>query len=558
MEFLKNVKLKAGVAFREWKENAQARKAAKPQDPPNVTVSAELVRGVKFASWVAYFALMYFLWERVLDVSQAQHSTLEVTHFGIWSNLNLAIFFPLIVGYVFVVIGVPYVAKISIPTLVSLNWTEHFWPKLVSLFITLLVSTVLITGTATVGSNAIIESERGAAVAVAELQQSRTVLESQLERRRGELRDMMNNSNAYLAQAASVGAEEWQRSYIAQTPANDPQRDRIVRAIGAARSADAVRADIRQLETQLDGMQTTAAVSSEVVTERTQTLNGVMDFLNTFWVLMLAVVMDLTCLFMPWIAMRLEQKRNAQMGMADGIALHPYMLEKPRAGEKPVVRPEEFAGRRAQDVVDAMIAGGADPRWAADMARSAARATEPDELAFDEDGAPLTRVEYWKRQDGKPLVKKQKNRVIVPPGPIPPDETGFQDTARSGVTLGGVMELPPEPESLGVDAAPSAEIVQEQPNANAEAENETGGDHHEHQQVEPSDDEAALALQELELTNEEPASLDAIDSITATNTVAEDIASDAEQAEPDQDSEHQETSDREEPETNPARMIAAE
>lgn len=558
MEFLKNVKLKAGVAFREWKENAQARKAAKPQDPPNVTVSAELVRGVKFASWVAYFALMYFLWERVLDVSQAQHSTLEVTHFGIWSNLNLAIFFPLIVGYVFVVIGVPYVAKISIPTLVSLNWTEHFWPKLVSLFITLLVSTVLITGTATVGSNAIIESERGAAVAVAELQQSRTVLESQLERRRGELRDMMNNSNAYLAQAASVGAEEWQRSYIAQTPANDPQRDRIVRAIGAARSADAVRADIRQLETQLDGMQTTAAVSSEVVTERTQTLNGVMDFLNTFWVLMLAVVMDLTCLFMPWIAMRLEQKRNAQMGMADGIALHPYMLEKPRAGEKPVVRPEEFAGRRAQDVVDAMIAGGADPRWAADMARSAARATEPDELAFDEDGAPLTRVEYWKRQDGKPLVKKQKNRVIVPPGPIPPDETGFQDTARSGVTLGGVMELPesadaePTPEASG--AAPEAGFVDERVHEGKPDDTEQEADQsavleRTFEQTDLSDDEAALALQEYDLTSstESP-------QVESQHNEAEDASS----GESEDQIDHQETSDREEPETNPARMIAAE
>lgn len=540
--YFNDAKLRAGQILREMKEKREERRASKPQDPPNVTVSAELVRGVKWAAWVAYFALMYFLWERVLDVSQAQHSTLEVTHFGIWSNLNLAIFFPLIVGYLFVVVGVPYVAKISIPTLVSLNWTEHFWPKLVSLFITLLVSTVLITGTATVGSNAIIESERGAAVAVAELQQSRSVLESQLERRRGELRDMMNNGNAYLAQAASVGAEEWQRSYIEQTPRNDPQRDRIVRAIGAARSADAVRADIRQLETQLDGMQTTAAVSSEVVTERTQTLNGVMDFLNTFWVLMLAVVMDLTCLFMPWIAMRLEQKRNAQLGMAGGIPLHPGMLED-HSKEASIF--DMSPGEAAR----AVFAEGGTREQAEAAAREAARVTTKRRKYEDMAGEDITdyvekngRMVKMPQRD--PRTGKFKATVEVPardPGSedkgVPQD--GGNRTARSGVTLAGEMELPAtidpeevpqsaEGEAVETDLRPERPLEREQ----VEGGERESGEHVDERGLDRGDDNIN---QQLDLSEELP--------------VFED--------EPNTQTQDQEQ-DQREPETNPARLIAAE
>ena len=136
MGIFQDAKLKADVWLRERKQRAEEKKAERV-DPPGVTVPAWLVRSAHFAGWIAYCALMYFLWERVLDVSEAQHSSLEVTHFGVWSNLDLTVFFPLIIGYIFVVIGVPYVAKIAIPILVSLSWRDAFWPKLTALIITM-------------------------------------------------------------------------------------------------------------------------------------------------------------------------------------------------------------------------------------------------------------------------------------------------------------------------------------------------------------------------------------------------------------------------------------
>lgn len=495
----------------------------KEADPPGVTVSAELVRGAKFASSVAYVALMYFLWERVLDVSEAQHSTLEVSHFGVWSNLNLSLFFPLVIGYIFVVIGVPYVAKIAIPILVSLTWRENFWPKTIALVQTILVSVVLITGTATVGSNAIIESERSAAVAVEEVQQSRTGIQNQIERRRAELQTMMDNRNAYLAQAASVGAAEWQRSYIDATPANDPQRDRIVRALGAARAADAVRANIAQLEAQLDGMQTTAAVSSEVVTARTQTLNGVMDFLNTFWVMFLAVVMDFACLFMPWIAMRLEQKRNHQLGLVNSVDASGWAPEG--------LRIEDL---RAQEPI------AKNPVKVETQVRATNAETGEEEVL-------IKPKPYWRK------AKRGVQTPVEVAPEIPPDETGVaQDGGnRIAMTVGGPVDMdapsvapavstpqnpspdvPPLDAAIGVDARPeqAANVVHEED---------------ENQDHDPPVTDTEVQNEPLpELSAEE---LQAIEQAEAETDHADD-----------QHGVEQDDAEARKPETNPARMIAAE
>ena len=483
-------------------------------DPPGVTVSAELVRGAKFASWVAYIALMYFLWERVLDVSEAQHSTLEISHFGVWSNLNLALFFPLVIGYIFVVIGVPYVAKIAIPILVSLTWHENFWPKFMALVQTILVSVVLITGTATVGSNAIIESERSAAVAVEEVQQGRTGIENQINRRRAELQTMMDNRNAYLAQAASVGAAEWQRSYIDATPANDPQRDRIVRALGAARAADAVRANIAGLEAQLDGMQTTAAVSSEVVTARTQTLNSVMDFLNTFWVLLLAIVMDFACLFMPWIAMRLEQKRNRQLGLVNSVEASGWAPE----------------GLRIEDL-----------RAQEPIAKNTVKMETQVRATNNETGEEEILIKpkpYWRK-----AKRGQPTPVMVTPD-IPDDETGVTIDGGNRIAvgadgLGGVMESV-DP-SVGIEPeAPAAEIqagMQEQTNV---------GDRE--QEQEPQQINLNDHPEPSQMSEEDLAVLYSTDSFEQS----EERGAEDDSAEQESDYDHNQPR-----ETNPARLLAA-
>jgi hypothetical protein len=484
-------------------------------DPPGVTVSAELVRGAKFASWVAYIALMYFLWERVLDVSEAQHSTLEISHFGVWSNLNLALFFPLVIGYIFVVIGVPYVAKIAIPILVSLTWHENFWPKFMALVQTILVSVVLITGTATVGSNAIIESERSAAVAVEEVQQNRVGIQSQIDRKERELQALINHRNTYFAIAASVSPEAYQANYI-DARRGDPNIDRLRSALGASQDAARLREEIGNLEAERDAMQTTAAVSSEVVTARTQTLNGVMDFLNTFWVLLLAVVMDFACLFMPWIAMRLEQKRNRQLGLVNSVEASGWAPEGLRIED---LRAQEPIAKNTVQM------------------ETQVRATNNE---TGEEEILIKPKPYWRK-----AKRGQPTPVMVTPD-IPDDETGVTIDGGNRIAvgadgLGGVME--------------SEAPVENIPNAGEQVPSQDGdGEGQDNQE----DQVAAEAHPEpsIEMSEEDLAVL--YDLAPAAEQGIEQGDGDAEQyTQAHHDDEGEQEADHNEPQTNPARLLAA-
>jgi hypothetical protein len=194
-----------------------------------------------------------------------------------------------------------------------------------------------------------------------------------------------------------------------------------------------------------------------------------------------------------------------------------------------------------------MIAGGADPRFAADMARSAARSSVADEIALDEDGTPLTEVRYYKRADGKPLVKNQKNRVIVPPGPPMPDETGV--THDGGGRVGSSVEVQ--------EAETPAK--QEPDTENGQAITDT---HEEVAQTEQpispdySDEELAAIERELAAATDEPVN-DAVEPAPAVDGDPEPVSEQGENALQDENV-VQDTPPREEPETDERKLIAAE
>lgn len=289
---------------------------AREPDPPGA-IPASLVASAKAASWIAYFCLVYFLWLYTLDIAKDRAAPLHMTHVGLWATEGpgLLFWFPYIIGFAVIAIGIPYVAKIAIPTFMSLDWQGNAWPKGWALFIAMSVSLVVFAGTFTIQGDAILEKGRDAAVAVAQVEQSKAVLQAQIAAKEAELKSMMENRNAYLAQAASVGAAEWQRSYINQTPAGDAQRDRIVRALGAARTADATREEIARLRVLAATQTTTAAVSERVETRAgTSWIGGAIDYIQGIRAILLSLVMDIVALLMPWIALRLEQARSRQIG----------------------------------------------------------------------------------------------------------------------------------------------------------------------------------------------------------------------------------------------------
>ena len=209
---------------------------AKEPDPPGV-IPAWLPKQLKALSWLATAGVFYVLWLFSLSAAKDAAAALNITHAGTWTG-SLLFYFPVVAGYLLIALVVAWTGKVAIPAFVSLTWKENAWPKAWMLVIVIAVSAVIIAGSITVQTETRFEGNRGAAVAVEQVGQGRAALEAQKAQAEKELQTMMDNRNSYLAQAASVGAAQWQASYIDPLAPNDPQRDRIIRALGAARAAD--------------------------------------------------------------------------------------------------------------------------------------------------------------------------------------------------------------------------------------------------------------------------------------------------------------------------------
>lgn len=331
------------VLLREHKEEAEARKAAIKPDPPHVTVAAWQIDAAKFASNVAMCVLVYMLWLYTLQIAGDRAGEMHLTHAGTWTG-DLQFWFPYLVGFALISFGVPYVAKISIPTFMALTWREAPWPKGWALGIAMSVSLVIIAGTFTIQGDAILERDRDSAVAVAGIEQNRAGLQARIDGITADLNTMMNNSNAYLAQAASVGAAEWENTYIANARAsNDPQLGRIERALGAARSADTLRAERDTLRQQLAAapVAETAQRRVEGASTATSFIGSMLDWVEGIRAILLSLVMDVVCLMMPWIARHLELTRNRQLGMGDnsGWADDAHRIEDHTADDPLPVQP---------------------------------------------------------------------------------------------------------------------------------------------------------------------------------------------------------------------------
>ena len=376
------------------------RPVAKEPDPPGVTIPESLVKSAKLASWLAFFSLVYFLWLYTLDIAKDRAAALTLNNVGPFVGLGLQFWWPYIIGFGMVAVGIPYVAKIAIPVFMSLRWKGQFYPKLWSLFIAVAVSLVVVAGTFTVQGEAVMEKGRDSAVKVEKIGQDRAALEAQLSVTKGELADMMRSSSGYLATAASVGAAQWQAEYIDKLGRNDPNADRIKRALGAAKAADAKREEIKSLTLALAAAPTIASVQQRVTSSGTGWIASTIDWLEGARAMLLALVMDIVCLVMPWIALRLEQARKLQMDAAapqvatvDESHMIPHFTEQvtpqpmdppmeayDENGERLVFRKGHFAKKarkaKAKESDKPVPLSDTDPR----VVRDLERADGPDEL----------------------------------------------------------------------------------------------------------------------------------------------------------------------------------
>jgi len=394
----------------------RTKRAPKEPDPPHVTVPASLVRSAKLASWIAFFALVYFLFLYTLDIARDRAADLHLTKAGAWTG-DIQFWFPYVAGFAAVAVGIPYVAKIAIPVFMSLTWRENLWPKLWALVIAMAVSLVVIAGTFAVQGDALMERDRVGVVAEEARAAGVTALRSQLAAVEADLDEMTSAAagNRLTAQAARAGVEGWKVAIAEAEKSNAPLMPQRRAAMGSAVAADDLRRQRRELIAQIAAAPTAASVANRVETKATGWIGATMNWLEGVRAILLSLVMDIVCLLMPWIAQRLEQARARQIaGIADSIvrpqsaawADEDHMLLDLREEEAPKAR--GMAPTR-QEVVDA------------------------------ETGERLVKVEpkaYWRRTGGKKDKKPVPMDMGPPEGVV--DERGVvlesdSRAARSGV-----------------------------------------------------------------------------------------------------------------------------
>ena len=250
------------------------------------------------------------------------------------------------------------------------------------------------------------------------------------------------------ARAARAGVAGWQ-TYIresrsdASVPAAD--RQRIVRAMGSAEAADALRQRIEDLTVQQATAEPAAATAAVVQDDVGAGMNTFAQYAGVYRPPFVALLCTLVGIFGVWWWIALKERLDAGMPIArsDGVFIEDHSGE---AKAQP-------AEQDARDVAEAMVAAGADPRFAADMARDAAKRDTKKKRVFNPETGQWE-VYVQPKGHWRPTGKKQKN----PDGSVTeeiaretldlPDETGVPD---GGARAGSVAEDAPATAPIDVE-----------------------------------------------------------------------------------------------------------
>lgn len=272
MKIIDNAKMKMGVFLRERKERAEERQAKKRSKalPPGAAPMAWCVLltmvGVAALAGSTWMLLVFiagsvghFDWYSVYTASQDGVSQWE------WS-LDSSVHWHVAIGLFL------FCLAIAIFNATWLEARKHLYGVIQNVVtgIGIAVALFMISGAIVVQQRGTDARARDNIVAAQSAQVDAAAARERLETARQTLREMRNHENQYMAVAASVGAAEFERSYLSEEAlagSSAARRDLLVRSLGAARRADALETEIAQLERETATAAVTA-VEAEAVDVR--------------------------------------------------------------------------------------------------------------------------------------------------------------------------------------------------------------------------------------------------------------------------------------------------
>lgn len=560
MKFFTDAKLRAGSILREMKEKREERKAQKQAAaihsehghgrfflltvPATATICAAIVE--------VYWAFLFCIeatGHLAFDFSTAIGSDAAAS--GAWSFAFVVNSVAVLVGLALATVPIVMISMVWLPVQFTMRGTGR-WRRGTMIFCGLLANVlVIVSGTVVMNGNRQ-EQVRESVVVEQTAAQGRAAIDARLQFEQEQLRLALNNSNPYLNQAANVGAAEWERSYVAQARAsNDPRLPMLERALGAARAADARRANIERLTIERATAAPEAATAATVEDTAGQSLNQFSQAVQVWRPPFVAFICTLVGIFGAWWTLALMQGLNPRDVLRSGWADEGHRIEDLR-DQEPIAR--EPMERQREAVFDADSGEELIPvraTWRKKPKKKGERGQM--ETAAD---APLT--ERNSTTDGGKRTAVTLGGAMELAQELSHDNVGLQDKANAGDSHGGEAPEAPTSDDLVI------------PHANAAEERE----HHEHlpdnhpepsdpilSQQEQEDIDAELAAESEHRSEESDPQQEERDIAppreeVAPSTLGADDASVSLASTDDDVQDH--TEEPREPQTDPSRLIAAE
>lgn len=450
---------------------------------------------------------------------------------SIW-NFAFSTHWPVFLGLVCATVPIVMLSMVWLPVQFAMRGTGR-WRRGTVILVGILANIlVIVSGTVVMNYNRQ-EQVREALVVEQTAQANRGAIQAQIDAVNDDLARLTDRriNNEYAATAANVGADAYRAQYmseeaLARSPA--ARRDIIVRALGAAERADALRAERAALFQQLAQAPTEAAVAANVEDTVGRELNQFAQVVEVWRPPFVAVICTLIGIFGAWWVLALLQGLNPRDVMRSGWADESHRIPDMRDEEAIVPQPME---PHREVVTDA------------------------------ETGEELVKVkprEYWRRRGAR---KGKATKVEVQPEPQP-DEQGVQ--YDGGGRMGSVV-APVLHDKIGADAhdqhpsegtqSPNAGSLSVDDNADAGGDNQNS----ESQQRVDQDLPSELPSELPDLTDDELLEAEqSADEQAVDEQQAEDKQHGEAEAEPEAaviDPHHE---PRTEPETDERRLIAAE
>ena len=439
LKWIKEQPARARVWLRERKEAAEAKKlerqAAQSKDQHAhsrfflLTVPAAATVCAATVEW--YWAILFCIAATgKLGIAWATATGSSEPTTGSWHFEFSILDVSVLVGLIVATLPIVMLSMVWLPVQFAMRGAGR-WRRGTLVAVGILANILVIVSGVVVMNMNRQEHVRAALVTEQTAGAQRAMLQANVDGLQHELDTLMNHRSTYVATAASVGAAAYERNYVAQARAtNDPRLPQLERALGSARRADELRAQI------LAARQTAATAAPEAATQANVQddvgagLNTFAQYVEVYRPPFVALICTLIGIFGAWWVVALLEGLNPRDVLRSGWADEGHRIEDLRE-EAPVAAEPMKPAREV--VTDA------------------------------ETGEELIRITpkpHWRKAKGK------KQRVETQPD-IPPDETGV--SADGGGRIASALT------EDDVQVAPSADDQAEKPTASDDRQDDLGG-----------------------------------------------------------------------------------